>query len=91
MWYEYDDEDEGFFNKVDYDEIRDEIVYIQSVANDALGYGVVSLFVNIDDTGACEVGFYNEETDATIFEDTVEHLLETLVESFPDADWSDLD
>jgi hypothetical protein len=89
MWFEYDDENDFLVENVDYDEIRDEVLYLQSVVDHVLGAGSVYLSVIVNDFTDYQCVFMYEESTA-ILTDSVEDLIRLLMEHFPDVDWSEL-
>lgn len=89
MWFEYDDEDDVLGFTPDFDEIRDEVLYLQTVVDDVLGHGVVYLGIVVNDfSDYCCV--FQQDHSTAITTDSVESLIELLLEEFPEEDWSAL-
>jgi hypothetical protein len=87
-WYEYEEDD--FIDSseyVDYDEIREDLVWLQGVVDDNLGQGNLYVYLNVTSPNEYEVWFESHLLDGHVFEATVDDLFTQIKLNFPDYDW----
>lgn len=86
MWYEYDDE-AIYENEIDYDEVREDLIWLQRLVDDVMGEDKVTVFLATKDATGYEVAFESDDLGGPVFEYDVESLKMEIQRTFPDYDW----
>jgi hypothetical protein len=87
-WYEYEEDD--FIDSseyLDYDEVKEDLVWLQGVVDDNLGQGNLYVYLNVTNPNEYEVWFESHLVDGHVFESTVDDLFTQIKLHFPDYDW----
>ena len=91
MWYEYED-DEVIVDKIDYDEVKEDLIWLQQSVDDVMGQDVVRVFLATMTPYEYEVAFESDLLPTgPIFEYDVDSLRVEIQNVFPDYDWSKFD
>ena len=87
-WYEY--EEDNYLDSaeyIDYDEVKEELVWLQGLVDDNLGQGNLYVYLNKISPNEYEVWLESHLLDGHIFELTVDDLFTQIKLNFPDYDW----
>jgi hypothetical protein len=87
-WYEYEEDDYLDSSEyIDYDDIREELVWLQGVVDDNLGQGNLYVYLNVISPTEYEVWFESHLLDGHVFELSVDDLFTQIKLNFPDYNW----
>lgn len=87
-WYEYEEDDYLDSSEyVDYDEIREDLVWLQGLVDDVMGQGNVYVYLNVISPTEHEVWVESHLLHGHIFELTVDDLFSQIKLNFPDYNW----
>jgi hypothetical protein len=87
-WYEYEEDDYLDSSEyIDYDDIREELVWLQGVVDDTLGQGNLYVYLNVISPNEYEVWFESQLLDGHVFESTVDDLFTQIKLNFPEHNW----
>lgn len=87
-WYEYEEDDYLDSSEyIDYDDIREELVWLQGIVDDTLGQGNLYVYLNTISPTEYEVWFESHLVDGHVFELNVDDLFTQIKLNFPDYNW----
>ena len=87
-WYEYEEDDYLDSSEyIDYDDVREELVWLQGVVDDNLGQGNLYVYLNVISPTEYEVWFESHLLDGHVFELSVDDLFTQIKLNFPDYNW----
>lgn len=87
-WYEY--EEDNYLDSsehIDFDEVTEDLVWLQGIVDDNLGQGNLYVYLNKISPTEYEVWLESHLLDGHIFELTVDDLFTQIKLNFPDYDW----
>jgi hypothetical protein len=88
MWYEYgDDEFAVNADRIDYEELKEDLVSMQGLVDDTIGHGKIYIYLSVISPVEYEVYFEGREVEGAIFESNPVDLLERIKEIYPEYTW----